>query len=378
MSKKNILGVIAAFVLSTSVIIYACNKVSGSGNSDSTQIVVPIINPDTSISNVLDTIRIVAVGDMMLGTLYPSDSYLPPDNDCSPLLMPLHAVLSNAHLTFGNLEGVFTDTRDGAKKCNDPNTCYTFGMPSSFVNCFVNAGFDYLSVANNHTADFGETGRKNTVKLLDDHKINWSGLDYKPSVIFEINGIKFGVVAFAPNQGTAQITDYELLKEEVKKLRAECKIVIVSFHGGAEGKAHQHVTRNYETFLGQNRGNVYKFAHIAIDAGADLVLGHGPHVTRAVEIYKNKFIAYSMGNFATYSRISIQGESGLAPILKINLDTNGNFLNALIVPTFQIKYQGGPKIDSQKRVINIIQKLTAADFPDGQLKISNDGLITKK
>lgn len=355
----------------------SCTSTNGSPeNSNKTKQDTSLTVKKDSIKTI-DTVTVIAVGDMMLGTLYPSRNYLPPKGDCTPLLTPLKDILSNADVTFGNLEGVFTDTKEGAKKCNNPKTCYTFGMPTSFVHCFKNAGFDVVSLANNHIGDFGATGRKRTTKLLDDNNIEWAGLISKPKTTFTINNVTYGFCAFAPNTGTVQITDIANAQKIVKELDESCDVVIVSFHGGAEGKKHQHVTRKYEYFLGQNRGNVYDFAHKVIDAGADIVLGHGPHVTRAVEIYKDRFITYSMGNFCTYSRMNITGENGLAPIYKIYLTSEGKFIKTETTPTYQIKYKGGPKIDPQKRVIKIIQKLTKQDIPDQQITITDDGLITK-
>nr|MCR5454439.1 CapA family protein [Bacteroidales bacterium] len=144
-----------------------------------------------------------------------------------------------------------------------------------------------------------------------------------------------------------------------------------------EGRSHQHLTKQTEYCFGENRGNVYQLAHSLIDEGADIVLGHGPHVTRAVEIYKNKFIAYSMGNFATYSNVSIAGESGLAPIFRVKMNKKtGDCYYAETVPTYQVKGKG-PLIDPQKRVIKVIQNLTATDFKDNLPTISDDGTITK-
>jgi poly-gamma-glutamate capsule biosynthesis protein CapA/YwtB (metallophosphatase superfamily) len=191
------------------------------------------------------------------------------------------------------------------------------------------------------------------------------------------DGIKYGFCAFAPNRNTIQITDYDNAKKIVKNLDAQCDIVIVSFHGGAEGTGRQHITRNDEYFLGENRGNVYKFARKVIDAGADVVFGHGPHVTRAVDLYKDRFIIYSLGNFCTYSKISIRGACGIAPILKLFVDKEGKFLKAKIIPTYQVKYEP-PRIDQKKRVIKKIQELTKQDIPETELYISEDGLITRK
>ncbi len=151
-------------------------------------------------------------------------------------------------------------------------------------------------------------------------------------------------------------------------------IVIVSFHGGAEGSKYQHVTRKTETFLGQNRGNVYEFAHLVIDAGADIVFGHGPHVTRAVEIYKNRFITYSMGNFVTYRRFNLSGANGLAPILKVFVDKQGNFFKAKVYSVNQYENKG-PALDPQNRALKKIQTLTKSDFPELKIDINEDGII---
>ncbi len=324
-----------------------------------------------------DTITIIGVGDIMMGTLIPSRTYLPKNNDCSPLLKPTSKILSSGDVTFGNLEGVFTDTQKGAKNCGSSKNCWTFGMPSKYVDCLTNAGFDLISIANNHTGDFGQTGRTNTVNVLKKAGLTYAGLTSCPSAILEKNGVKYGFCAFAPNRGTVQITDYARAQQIVKDLESKCDIVIVSFHGGAEGSKHQHVTRKTEVFLGHNRGNVYEFARKVIDAGADVVFGHGPHVTRAVDLYKDRFIIYSMGNFCTWSRINVQGVSGLAPIVKVHTTKEGKFLKGEIISTYQTKYQP-PKIDSQKRVLKKIQDLTKQDIPEVNLKIGDDGIVTKK
>ena len=327
-----------------------------------------------------DTITITAVGDIMLGSIVPDMSYCPPNNDASHLLDEVRPYFDSSDVVFCNVEGTFTDTKLGAKNCNDPKTCFTFGMPRKYANCFKDAGFNLVSVANNHSGDFGEYGKTNAKHLLDSLEINWAGFTEKPTAEFEVNGVKYGFCAFAPNQGTVQITDHANACALVKKLKETCDIVIVSFHGGAEGSNYQHITRQYETFLGQNRGNPYKFAHTVIDAGADIVLGHGPHVTRAIEVYKGKFIAYSMGNFATYSNINIKGVNGLAPIFRVKMDRKtGNFISAQIIPTYQIKPPNkGPHIDSQKRVIKVIKDLTHSDIYDNEPVISDDGFVTEK
>lgn len=372
MNKKYL--IINVFIV---VILFSCQNSSGQNgqveNSINDTILADTIKDVKQTENKL--ISIIGVGDMMLGTNYPkSPNYLPPNKDCSPLLKEVKPVLMDADLTFGNCEGVFSDDIRYARKCNSSKNCYRFSMPEKFADCFVESGFDVLSVGNNHLGDLGEYGRKNTVKVLTEKGIHFAGLTTCPYTIFEKDGVKYGFTAFAPNQGTNRITDLKNAKKIVKLLDSLTDIVIVSFHGGAEGTKHQHVTRKTESFLGQNRGNVYEFAHLVIDAGADIVFGHGPHVTRAIDVYKNRFIAYSMGNFATYRRFNLSGASGLAPIIKVFVDNEGGFHKAKVYSVHQYG-NNGPKLDPQNRALKKIQELTKSDFPKLKVEISDDGII---
>lgn len=373
--KKFIIPLIAIIIIIASLsFLKQKNDKKISENEKNTK----IITPKDTIPLPPDTITIVAVGDCMLGTNYPSSpNYLPKNNNCSSLLAPVTEYLQNADLTFGNCEGTFSNNTKYAKKCNDPKWCYRFSMPEKYVNCFVDAGFDVVSIANNHIHDLGIYGRDNTIKTLQNAGLHFAGTTNIPTDTFSLNGIKYGFCAFAPNEGTCQITNYNKMQERVKNLKQNCQIVIVSFHGGAEGRKYEHITRKYEHFLGQNRGNVYEFAHKAIDAGADIVLGHGPHVTRAIEIYKNRFIAYSLGNFCTYRRFNIQGVNGIAPIIKIWINKDGKFIKGKITPIYQDKMTG-TKFDKQARIIKKMQQLVATDFPETKIEITNDGNILLK
>ncbi len=321
-----------------------------------------------------DTVTVIGVGDMMLGSNYPSEAYLPP-NKGKDLLKEVNEILKNATVTFGNLEGTVLNSGGAIKKCSDPSICYAFRMSEHLLDNLTTAGFDVMSIANNHVGDFGEEGKKNAVRILKEKDIYFAGLTSCPTVTFEKAGVKFGLVAFAPNNGTLNINDLPNAIKLVKELEAKVDIVIVSFHGGAEGAKHQHITRKTETFYGENRGNVHNFAHKLIDAGADIVFGHGPHVTRAMEVYKDRFIAYSLGNFCTYKQFSLSGVSGLAPIVKVFTDKSGKFFKAEVTPIYQ-PAPGGVQIDKQKRVIEVIRNLMKTDLPEVPMKISNNGIVT--
>jgi poly-gamma-glutamate capsule biosynthesis protein CapA/YwtB (metallophosphatase superfamily) len=323
-----------------------------------------------------DTVTLIGVGDMMMGSNYPTGGKLPPD-DGRGLMKAVEPILQNADVTFGNLEGVLLNEGGIAKTCRDPKVCYVFRSPEKYVQNLVNAGFDVMSLANNHSGDFGDVGKRSSIRALEGVGIQQAGQTNKPYVVFERNGVKYGMAAFAPNTGCPNINDLTEAKKIIRKLDSLVDVVIVSFHGGAEGPQHEHVPRKNELFHGENRGNVYAFAHALIDVGADVVFGHGPHVTRGIEVYKDRFIAYSMGNFCTYGGINVSGINGLAPIVKVYTSNTGMFYKAHITSTKQSFY-GPVAIDPEKRVLKRIQLLTQQDFPECKIEIDDLGWVRKK
>jgi len=322
-------------------------------------------------------LTIIGTGDIMLGTSWPSESYLPPGKDCSPILRPVHHVLQSGDLLFGNLEGVFCSEGGTPKRCKDLTKCYVFRMPDHFLDCILEAGYDVLSVANNHVNDFGPAGRASTAAMLDSADVAYAGFVSHPWTLFEKEGVTYGFAAFAPNRGTMDLLDYDRAAEITAILDSMADVVIISFHGGAEGKDHQHVLRGNEEYLGANRGNVYHFAHRVVDAGADVVFGHGPHVTRAVELYRDRLICYSLGNFATYRRFNLRGPNGIAPIVKVKVDSEGNFMQGEVISIYQ-PGEGGPRIDPAGRASAKLKALTEFDFPDQELVVDSDGILWKR
>lgn len=323
-----------------------------------------------------DSLSVVVVGDMMLGSAFPNKKLLPKD-DAQHSFSNVRQYLKG-DIVFGNLEGCFLDTGKSVK-CKDTiaNSCYAFRMPERYAPIFKKTGFNLLSIANNHIGDFGNAGRNRTVALLDSLSINYAGLTTHPYSIFKKGGITYAFCAFAPNSGTVSINNIHLAKELIHRLKAQANIVIVSFHGGSEGADFERIIRKNEFFFNENRGDVYAFAHAVIDAGADVVLGHGPHVTRAVEVYKNKFIAYSLGNFNTYGTFSLNGPNGIAPLLQLKINTNGDFLCANVVSIKQDKVNC-LTIDKQQSAYKKIIALTNSDFIDHQLNFPGNGRIELK
>jgi hypothetical protein len=309
-------------------------------------------------------ITIASVGDMMLGTDFPENHL--PDDDGVSFLADVTPVLSAADVAFGNLEGVLVDGGEPAKKCSNPKACYLFRSPTRYAEHYAAAGFDVMSLANNHARDFGEEGRTSTMAALAAVGIHHSGRE-GDFASFEVNGLTVAVLAYAVTRESNMLLDYELAEQTVREFAASHDIVMVTFHGGAEGVDATNLPFAEEEYYGEPRGDVVRFARMVVDAGADIVIGHGPHVVRAMERYNDRLIAYSLGNFATYYGISVAGIKGIAPILLTTLDGDGRFVEGAVVSTIQLR-PAGPSIDEQQRALKLIRGLTAEDFPDSGLR----------
>ena len=315
-----------------------------------------------------ETISVIGVGDIMLGSSYPSTNYLPNQNQ--NILFNVEDIIESVDISCANYEGTFLDKGTTTKTCSE---CFAFKTPSSFVQYLK--GFTFIGLANNHSNDFGEAGKISTVKLFNQNNIKFAGLNGYPYVILEKNGIKYGYCAFGPD-GYGGIEHFSDSSSVIKEVEKKCDIVIVNFHTGAEGSSYQHVTRKTEYFLGENRGNPYQLAREAIDAGADVVFMEGPHVSRAIDLYKNRFIAYSLGDFATYGQFNVSGVYGIAPIVKIFVNKQGEFLSGKIYSVKLID-KGIPIIDNEQTVLKKIINLTRADIPEVRLIIKDDGIIKR-
>lgn len=321
------------------------------------------------------TLSLAFVGDIMPGTTFPEKRL--PENDGAKLFDDVKEILSNADIAAGNLEGVLADT--GTTQKETGKFCYAFRIPTRYAKHLANAGFDFMSMANNHAYDFGQSGIESTEATLHEYGIAYAGIKGRKEVaIVERNGVRFGFCAFGQDHYTPLNTDFERAKRNIESLKGNADIIIVSFHGGAEGVKYRHLPYGQEMFLGEKRGDLRRFARFCIDCGADVVYGHGPHVVRAMELYKGHFIAYSLGNFCTPYGINITGISGYAPVLQLDINTSdGTFARGKITSLIQQSGRG-PRIDRQNVVAKEVRCLTLTDIPDSRLQINNNGTITKK
>ena len=292
---------------------------------------------------------------MVLGTNWPEpDKQIPPDVEYR-YFAGVGDLLSNGDVVFGNFEGTMTDAGESTKK-SGKGTQYAFRMPPRFAGILSAAGFNVLNIANNHTSDFGSAGLQDTVEAIRSHGMFAVGLP-NDIVYQEVKGVRIAWIGFSYLGLHNSIHDLDELARLVKQARRYAKIVIVTFHGGAEGSDALRVVDDQEMYLGEKRGNPFRFARAAVDAGADLVLGHGPHVLRGVECYRNKLIVYSLGNFVGYQAFSTKRAAAISMILDVTLSEDGQLRSVQFHP---VRFTGEnlPEIDPRRKALYLLNDLS--------------------
>jgi poly-gamma-glutamate capsule biosynthesis protein CapA/YwtB (metallophosphatase superfamily) len=315
-------------------------------------------------------ITIAAVGDIMMGSDYPV-SRLPPYGG-RLLLRDAGPYFRTADIAMANLEGPLY-SGDSPAKAATRGRSYVFRTPPAFAANLKEAGISMVSLANNHANDFGPAGLASTKNALRAAGVAYCG-KYGELAEFAIRGIKVGIITLSFGPPPRSIVHPAEALAEIAEAAGRYDILILSIHGGAEGKSATHLVEGAEYFLAEPRGDLIRFARNAIERGADLVVGHGPHVPRGMEIYQGRLIAYSLGNFCTSRGISISGASGYAPLLLAQLDRTGAFVGGSI-ESFVQKPAAGPRPDVKKRALQLVRNLAAADFPLSAPLISAAGVI---
>ena len=296
-------------------------------------------------------ISFAAVGDTMLG----NTPELP--SDPGSYLDPVKGQLTG-DVVFGNLEGTLTDVSESPKCGGAPSgSCYAFRTPPSYARYLAAAGFTVMNNANNHSYDFGQAGLEQTIAALHKAGIAQDGLPGKITVV-KAGGERVAFVGFAPYAQTGSLLDLEAARKLIHYAARRSPIVVVAIHAGAEGSDAQHVTGGEETYLGEDRGNPEAFAKMAIRAGADLVLGSGPHVLRGMEIYRDRLIAYSLGNFSGFHNFDTSGVLGASAVLHVTVDKDGAFRSGRIA-SVRLVEAGQPVLDSSGEGADLIRRALA-------------------
>ncbi|HEX6873919.1 MAG TPA: CapA family protein, partial [Micromonosporaceae bacterium] len=340
----------------------------------------PVVPPGPA-----DTVTLSGVGDVIMGTL-PGD--VPPRNG-EGFFDPVKDALA-ADLIMGNLETPLTEDT-GRVKCpmvtpspepGNPSpsptrsaNCFQLYLPPSYAEHLRDAGFQVMNLANNHTNDMGTAGLRNTRAALTAAGIRHTGAPGQITYV-DVKGVKVAVIGFAAYSWSQSLNNIPAAQDLVRKAAAKADLVVIQMQGGAEGADKSHVKQGMERFAGEDRGDLIKFTHAVVDAGADVVFGHGPHIMRGMEFYKGRLIAYSLGNFCGYGVLSSSGYLGVGGVLKITLRKDGTWAGGTLVPTELVR-GGMVAIDAQKRALGFVNGLSADDFGGSAARIStSDGKIT--
>jgi len=276
------------------------------------------------------------VGDLMLSRAV--GAAMERRNDYNFPFSKMGTFLSGADITFGNLEGPISNR--GTQISN----IYSFRDDPNVVGGLKNAGFDILSIANNHIWDYGRDAFVDTLNYLKNSGIDFVGGgenfdDAHKGVLKEINGIKIiflGYTDLLPRSASAgqnvpgiSYFDLDQMIQDIKEAKNKADIVVVSFHWGQE----------YQT---KHNARQEQIAKAAIDAGASLVIGHHPHVVQELEEYKNGHIVYSLGNFVFDQNFSEDTKSGLLlkVILKNKRISRIEQFSIKFTPSFQPQLSG--------------------------------------
>jgi hypothetical protein len=357
----------------------------------------PLLEPTPPASRLFAPVRLAFVGDINLGTETLPDG-VPPDSGRGLLERARENLRGD--LVVGNFEGVLADTgtstkclispaRDHSRKKRvnpgapqpAPATranCYAFRTPTMLAPRLVEAGFTHMNLANNHANDLGPAGRASTEKVLEGLGVRL----YGPLGRIAVDTIRrgdslttVGLVGFTTYPYAYNLLDIERSAAVVDSMRHLVDLLLVTFHGGTEGVRALRTGEVAESLGREPRGDLRRWARAVIDAGADVVIGHGPHVLRGMEFYRDRLIVYSLGNFATYRGFNLTGPLGITGILQLEFAGDRKLLGARLVPMMQLPRQG-PLPDPDSTALHLVRRLSAEDFGATAARISESGEIT--
>jgi hypothetical protein len=347
----------------------------------------PLIEPTPApAARIFAPVRLAFVGDINLGTETLPDG-VPPDSGRG--LLDRAQPSLRGDLVVGNFEGVLADTgtsvkclvkltpkeqrrRDRLRKRMKADTlppatrpnCYAFRTPTLLAPRLVEAGFTHMNLANNHANDLGPAGRASTEQTLEGLGVRL----YGPLGRITLDTIRKGdslttvaLVGFTTYPYAYNLLDIERSAAVVDSIRPLVDLLVVTFHGGAEGIRALRTGEAAESLGHEPRGDLRRWARAVIDAGADGVIGHGPHVLRGMEFYRGRLIAYSLGNFATYRGFNLTGPLGITGVLQLEFSGDRTLRAARLVPMKQIPRQG-PRPDPDSTAIHLVRRLSAEDF----------------
>jgi len=335
--------------------------------------------------------KVCAGGDVTLGTnLDPRWARAGADTlwrmygkrpDPDSLVAPLAPLFAGADVVLINVEGAI-GAGPAPPKCGPRSTaCFAFRQPPAAATALRRIADSSVAivgnVANNHSRDAGDTGRDSTIAALIAAGIQPTGADTLATPVALPSGDTIAFLGFHTDTTTPDARDLAAVRRHVRRAVQRYGTVVVTMHIGAEGPAAQRTRNVNERFLKMSRGNPVGFANAAFAGGATLVIGHGPHVLRAIEWRGDKLVAYSLGNLLTYGPFKLREPTDRGAVLCATLDSDRRVTAAELRATMQ-QWPGVFAADSTKRAYTLVDSLSALDFPRTGATVDSSGMIGRR
>ena len=335
------------------------------------------------------TVRFCAGGDVTLGTnldtawtkrasrnLRKPVAALPsPDS----LIAPLHALFAGADFVLLNVEGAIGEGTPSFEKCaRSTGGCFALRMPPRAAAAIrgVSASTVIANLANNHARDAGAEGLRATQRALEQAGVIVTGVDTLPTLAITQYGDTVAFIGFSTSGGGNDVRDLDAVRRHVSRAAAGSRRVIVTMHLGAEGAAAQRTIDSTERYFDASRGNPVAFAEAATASGADLVIGHGPHVVRAAEWRDSALVLYSLGNLVTYGPFSHREPMRRGVVACASVDGRGAVRDVRLHATSQ-RPPGRVSSDRSRRALTLIDSLSKLDFPKTGARVGKDGVVVR-
>ena len=297
------------------------------------------------------------------------------------LLAPLVPLFTDADVVLVNVEGAIGEGPSTPKCARNAQHCFAFRQPLGAARALRHLADSAVvvgNVANNHARDAGGDGFAASLRNLTSAGMLVTGADTLATPVITRRGDTIGVLGFYTSTDSPDARDLSAVRRHVQRAVARFGTVIVTMHLGAEGLTAQRTRDSTELFLGTiDRGNPVAFANTALDAGATMVIGHGPHVLRAAEWRGARVVLYSLGNLLTYGPFRLVEPMNRGVVACADIDSARHVRAAWLRPTVQLA-PGILRPDSTARAAALMDSLSALDFPITGARIGADGVLRRR
>ena len=336
-------------------------------------------------------IRLCAGGDVTLGTNLDTlwaktaarklRAEFGMSNAPDDLIAPLRPLFADADVVLINVEGAI-GAGDAPRKCpKRAQNCFAFRQPiatAQALRSLADSAVIVGNVANNHARDAGDDGFLVSLSHLARAGVVVTGADTLATRVITRRGDTIAVLGFYTSTDSPDARDLDAVRRHVRRAVDRWGTVIVTMHLGAEGPSAQRTRDSTELFLGTiDRGNPVAFANAALESGATMVIGHGPHVLRAAEWRDDRLVLYSLGNLLTYGPFRLVEPANRGTVACADIDSARHVRAAWLRPTMQLA-PGVLRVDTTARATVLIDSLSTLDFPITGVLVGLDGVLRRR